>query len=108
MKIDFHSHFMAVLMDGTFFHTLTALGERLKSEDKKIKKVQCYCEYCNKDGEFLFADDTHYYYPLTLIYRDNSHRIHWVCWKRTFVPQGQKLNSPFCALIDAEHFEMFA
>jgi hypothetical protein len=107
MKIDFHSHFMAVLMDGTFFHTLTALGERLKSEDKKIKKVQCYCEYCNKDGEFLFADDTHYYYPLTLIYRDNSHRIHWVCWKRTFVPQGKKLMTPFCALIDAEHFEMF-
>ncbi len=65
-----------------FIQAVKNFSKELGMTDKKIKTVQMYSDYHLPDGSYPFIVNGKVYYPLTLIYRDNSWRIHWIEWEQ--------------------------
>ena len=69
-------------------------------KDKKVKRIQFYSDFYDFNGEYPYIKNNLVFYPLTIIFYNNSYDVLWINWTCS----GRKIEElhklPFCPLED--------
>lgn len=96
-KVDIHGDYLHNYLGLTMYDCVQEQMPQLIKQQgiKNVKKIQMFDSYFLKDGSYPFIDAKNIYYPMTIIFRDNTFRLVWIEWDRASVP-AEKINiSPF-------------
>lgn len=81
MKIEYHSTVIEIIKgDGWRKAMESQLPVLFKDDEDKISLLQFYSAFCDKDGNYLFNKGNAYYYPLTVVYKNNKWETRWISW----------------------------
>ena len=95
MKLEIHSTWIGTFTTTSFLKSIKAFAESLACEDKNIKKVYLYSDFCSPNGEYPFIYNDTIYYPLTLVYKAEKWKVQWICWNKNDVSSRFSSTFPF-------------
>ena len=98
MKVDIHSNMIGVFASRGFLQSIEIFAKSLASEDKDIRKVQLYSDFCLPNGKYPFICNDIIYYPATLVYNSEKWKTQWICWNKNDIMEKYSTIFPYASV----------
>lgn len=105
MKLDVHSNMIGIFASKSFLKSIEDFAKSLVAEDKNIKKVQLYSDFCSPNGEYPFIYNDIVYYPATLVYKSEKWKIQWICWNKNDIIKKVSTTFPYATVDTIDIFK---